>query len=665
MNLDHPISTPDEDLLGRAPMAREFVQMALSLRCDQGAVVAVMGPWGSGKTSFLNMARGQVVDDGFTVLEFNPWMFSGTSELVDRFFIEICQQLKRTAGMMSLGKQIEKYMGTFPDLIGGTSRLISKVLQGGDLRATVETTLMNLGKPIVIIVDDIDRLSAAEIRDVFRLVRLTCRFPNVLCLLAFDRQRAESALTEEGLPGRDYLEKIVQWSIDLPEVPAVLLRQALFVAIQDALENVDPLRDLDQEAWAAVSDEIVRPLVRNLRDVRRYAVAVRAAANVLGVNVQLADILGLEAIRTFLPQVFRGLHRLAGILTRPQGSVVDAEMRRDEYRKELEALIEAGGTQKAVVEAMLKHHFPVSGQYLGNVTYGADWDKGWLKRRRVAHRSILSLYLERFENDHMTAFRHAEAAFLCMVDADALEAFLRSVDQQRVEDVIGSLEHFEADFQPKHVVAGATVLLNYVRELPKRQRGFFDFGSETTVSRVVYRLLKSISGEEDVAQAVEATLPELRTLTGELRLIQMVGHRESVGHGMVSEERATRLERQWRRRVGQMSSERLVEEPDLLRVLVAVETEREACEPEIEFDFSPALTMAILKSALSEALESKGRLVVRKERLAWDMLVRVFGAESNLVQRIEELDAAEDEQELVNLARKYARGWRPPEFGVE
>lgn len=665
MNLDHPITTPDEDLLGRASMAREFVRMVLSLRCDQGAVVAVLGRWGSGKTSFLNMARSEIVDKGLTVLKFNPWMFSGTSELVDRFFIEICQQLKRTAGMMELGRQIEKYMRTFPGLIGGTSRLISKALQGGDLRATVEKTLMKLDKPIVVYVDDIDRLSAAEIRDVFRLVRLTGCFPNVLYLLAFDRQRAEDALTEEGLPGRDYLEKIVQWSVDLPEIPAVLLQQAVLAAIEDALDDVASTGELDHEAWAAIFDDIVRPLIGNMRDVRRYAVAVRAAASGLGGNVQLADILGLEAIRTFLPHVFRGLHRLTGILTRPQGVVVDAEMRHEEYKRELEVLVKEGRTQQGIVKAMLTHHFPATGQYLGNMAYGPDWDGTWLRQKRVAHHSVLSFYLERFENDGMTAFRNAEAAYLCMADAGAFEACLRSVDPKKVEDVIRSLEHFEGDFRPEHVVPGTTVLLNYLKELPKRQRGFLDFGSEVTVSRVVYRLVQSISGEEEVARAVAAVLPQLGTLAGRLRLIEMVGHRERVGHRLVSAECATRLERQWRCEVRQTPSGYLINEPDLLRVLSTVETERQACEPEIELEFSPALTIAILKSAVSEALHSKGRLVNREQRLAWDMLVRVFGGEANLVQRIGELDAADDDQELVDLARRYAAGWRPPEFGVD
>ncbi|MBM7331832.1 hypothetical protein JS562_54830 [Agrobacterium sp. S2] len=45
--------------------------------------------------------------------------------------------------------------------------------------------------------DDIDRLTTGEIRDIFKLVRLTASFPNVVYILAFDRARVEQALGGE------------------------------------------------------------------------------------------------------------------------------------------------------------------------------------------------------------------------------------------------------------------------------------------------------------------------------------------------------------------------------------------------------------------------------------------------------------------------------------
>src|SRR5271156_3062672 len=66
-------------------------------------------------------------------------------------------------------------------------------------RAKLQNALAELKKPIVVAVDDIDRLSTSEIRDVFKLVRLTASFPNVIYVVAFDRARVETALSEQGV----------------------------------------------------------------------------------------------------------------------------------------------------------------------------------------------------------------------------------------------------------------------------------------------------------------------------------------------------------------------------------------------------------------------------------------------------------------------------------
>ncbi len=71
----------------------------------------------------------------------------------------------------------------------------------------------------MVIIDDIDRLTAAEIRQIFQLVKLSARFPYVVYVLAFDRDAVAEALSELGVTsGEEYLEKIVQVSFDLPPI---------------------------------------------------------------------------------------------------------------------------------------------------------------------------------------------------------------------------------------------------------------------------------------------------------------------------------------------------------------------------------------------------------------------------------------------------------------
>ena len=81
---DNPIRHPEDDALGRALSAEYFARQVLGLDAAEGVVVGVLGAWGSGKTSFINLAR-----PVFESSRFNPWMFSGTQQLMESFFVEL------------------------------------------------------------------------------------------------------------------------------------------------------------------------------------------------------------------------------------------------------------------------------------------------------------------------------------------------------------------------------------------------------------------------------------------------------------------------------------------------------------------------------------------------------------------------------------------------
>lgn len=81
---DNPIKNPEDDVIGRVATAQKFAQHVLELDTTQGVIVGVLGPWGSGKTSFINLARNEFKTKNISILDFNPWMFSGTAQKLQR-----------------------------------------------------------------------------------------------------------------------------------------------------------------------------------------------------------------------------------------------------------------------------------------------------------------------------------------------------------------------------------------------------------------------------------------------------------------------------------------------------------------------------------------------------------------------------------------------------
>lgn len=680
---DNPIRSAQDDVLGRTDLAHAFARQVLLLDASEGLVVGVIGAWGSGKTSFINLARSEFDTAGVPVLDFNPWMFSGAEQLVDWFFTEVAAQLRVRPGLADLGKGFEEYgelfsgMGWLP-FVGpwiergrGASKILGRILrrrrEGVRVRRDrLEEALIGHSKPLVVVLDDIDRLSSSEIRDVFKLVRLTASFPNVIYVVAFDRERVERALAEQGVPGRDYLEKILQVAVDLPAVPANVLTKLLLAAIGDALQG-DDLGPFDEQLWPDAVMEIVRPLVRNMRDVRRYAAAIHGTIPTLGGQVTLSDALALEAVRVFLPDVFVCVQDAVDALTATPGFYPGTRNEPPQLKAQVEGLLEAAGSHADAVRAMIERLFPAAARHIGGTQYDADWKARWLRERRVAHEDVLRFYLERVAGEGMRAFVDAERAWGLLADRDALDGLLRSLEATRQQDVIAALEIFQDEYGPEQVVPATIVLLNLLPDLPEREGGMFDLGASLAVTRVTLRLLRSLKDPGLVEDAVRQILPELGSLSSKLELITIVGHREGAGHELVSESAAKDYELVWRSEVRSASIEDLVTEKDLLRILLIAKRDADPSEGPLEIEDSPALTLALLLGARSDAKSQAmgSRAVRRMPRLAWDTLVELWGDEATLEKRVEGLEATqpEDADELLALAKKYLSGCRPSAFG--
>lgn len=683
---DNPIRRVEEDTLGRCAVARSFARQVLTLDATEGVVVGVLGPWGSGKTSFVNLARDEFEKADVPILDFNPWMFSGAEQLVDSFFSELAAQLKVRPGLAWVGRDLEEYaealsgmvwlpvVGPWVERVRGATRIVGTILQRrkegiGERRRKLEKALATLRKPIAVVLDDIDRLSANEIRDVFKLVRLTASFPNMIYVLAFDRSRVETALGEQGVPGRDYLEKILQLAVDLPVIPSEVLNRQIFAAIDAALEDLETPGRLDFNVWGDIFMEVIRPLIRNMRDVRRYAAAIHGTVGALQGQIALADVLALEAIRVFLPDVFGRLQGAIDGLTMAPGLSARGSGDRPQLKEQIDDLIAAAKTQGDVVRAMIEQLFPAGRRHVGRRHFGGYSGDSRLARRerRVAHWDILRLYLERVAGEGLQAFAHAEQAWARLADHDALESYLRSVDADRLQEVVASLEDFEDQFMPEHVVPATVALLNLLPDIPERAGGMFEFDAQFTVSRVTYRLLRSLGNPTAVEAAVHQILPKLTFLFAKLEVIRQVGYREGAGHELVSRPAAAEFEQALREEVRSRPADDLAKERDLVRLFLVTKREADPSEPQLMIADEPQLTLAVLRAARSEVRsQTMGtRAVRRSPRLAWDSLLELYGDEATLKERIESLKAAspEDAEELLELADQYLAGWRPSDFG--
>ena len=247
--------------LARKETVMSFVRQVLEMDVSQGLSVGVFGPWGSGKTSFIRLVKEELDKrEDVTVVEFNPWMFSDSEQLVARFFMELSKNLQRKGGLEKVGKALAGYGGAVVGAVNFASVAFAGIPALGqvlaplvkqleksteakglnELRTEVEQALAKHGQRLVVVLDDVDRLSFQEIRDVFKLVRLTASFRNLVYVVVCDRHRVEEALAERGQHGaygRQYSGEDHTVPVRPPRgVPRHLLEEQLAQVYQGHLE---------------------------------------------------------------------------------------------------------------------------------------------------------------------------------------------------------------------------------------------------------------------------------------------------------------------------------------------------------------------------------------------------------------------------------------------
>lgn len=226
-------------------------------------------------------------------------------------------------------------------------------------KAELRADLQCMPNPLLVVIDDIDRLSRSEIRMLFRLVKANADFPNIVYLLLFQRDVVERSLGTRAVDGRDFLGKIVQVPFDIPALPLDKVHGSLTVGLNKALADVpDTLVDADR--WARLFHEGIGGYFTTLRDVNRFlnafAVHVEQFRGPCAFEVDPVDLIGVEVLRVFEPDLYQGIAASGDLLTGPaaQGGVSE------EVKAQVQALVGlAHGGLQGHAQAILTTLFPI------------------------------------------------------------------------------------------------------------------------------------------------------------------------------------------------------------------------------------------------------------------------------------------------------------------
>ncbi|MFC8453691.1 P-loop NTPase fold protein [Kitasatospora sp. NPDC057223] len=339
---DDPVDGSDAfpDLLGHQRYADHAVQLLRDVReQSESGVLALIGPWGSGKSSVLKMVLRRLREAqpaSWSVAELNPWLYSDLDSLTAALFSEIRTALPKGArwsvaretirdfgvSVSPLGKVGSLFGFDLSDAVKGVAERIGGDTSTSAAKTAAAEALREVDRPVLVVMDDLDRLTPDELLLVFKLVRLVGNLPNVYYLISFDERTLLDVLGRSALVGgerhraSEFLEKIVQVRLDLPvfrERDASKLVERCLAALLGKLQL--SLTAAEEQRFARAYVNYLQDRLLTPRAVKRLFGQVAASLGTLAGEVDLVDFLLVTFLRTSEPGVYRFLGRHRAELT--------------------------------------------------------------------------------------------------------------------------------------------------------------------------------------------------------------------------------------------------------------------------------------------------------------------------------------------------------------
>ncbi len=364
---DRPIQSIGQDRFDRQRFVRALAGVIRRAADPAGSLVlALTGPWGSGKTSVKNMlleqlrtgreAEGDVAASP-AVVEFHPWQVSGTARLTEFFFDALAAQIRKEnpgGRGQELGDALRKHGGRLsrvltpvrewltalstsgnPDVvahvapIAGAAALAEAGLgaaAAGDQadafqeKRTIAAEMEKLTRPILVVVDDLDRLPADEVFETIRLVSANADLPNSVYLLIFDREAVERSIRRAyGGRAREALEKIVQAAFEVPGLSYDELAREFESELEGLLGGSTGVSQLDARRLSDLYFKVLGTHLKNPRHLKRLMSSLGFSLVQLstdsGLEADVIDLMSLEAMRMFEPNLHGALAGEAEALT--------------------------------------------------------------------------------------------------------------------------------------------------------------------------------------------------------------------------------------------------------------------------------------------------------------------------------------------------------------
>lgn len=532
-NADKPIKDVSLDLLNRASFSSQLAEAIISYDDSDNFTISICGKWGSGKTSILNMVEKFIEKktENFNdeskpiIVHFNPWNYSDQSQLIPQFFSTMVSALcvhTKSDVLNNIGDVLLSYSAIleytqYIPVAGEYLKSINKLANGLGKRLTKKNNNLNQKKKeviealekqkhkFIVIIDDIDRLNNHQIKLIFQLVNSLADFPNVIYLLSFDKDVVVRALREEqNCNGEEYLEKIIQVPIDIPEAKG----SSIYNVLSEKLNKlwVGEIKYIESEGnyWRQIFTNCIEPFVNSIRDVNRIINVYQFKYNMMHDEVNCIDLLAITVLQLYATNIYKWIYKnidsICGSIYRNGISSVDQKKNYDKKYKEFENIYEKPELMITIIQTL----FPRFSWQTGGYTHSSDTDDELRKNQKIACQSRAHLYFNLLLEDVVVSKNEIEES-LKKYDEETFKSYLLNlIEKEKIKEYLKELIAYIPGISKDRFDILLNVLIDLLTNpLSYKNDGFLEISPSWYMVDSVWKIMKTYSKEEAKNKIIE------------------------------------------------------------------------------------------------------------------------------------------------------------------
>ncbi|WP_315332506.1 P-loop NTPase fold protein [Prevotella histicola] len=282
--------------------------------------------FGIGKTSFLFQVKKAIREEEYKnkiiYVEFRPWLCEKPETIITEFFSVLHQELDKhfvlPKGMFSsyLSLLVENAPNTYYSFM---LKSLHKKRSLSEEHDRIMKFLKQIDRPILISIDDVDRLHDDEVKVVLNLIRDTADFPNLFYIVAADKKNLCLSMERLGIKAPErFLKKFINFECLFPANDAVL-KQLFREKLDSVLREYSCTGSKDLIINSILEIDNVINAFETPRDIVRFLNIFTFAMDCIERNeimneINVADLFAISLIQYLEVELYKILRDDDGLL---------------------------------------------------------------------------------------------------------------------------------------------------------------------------------------------------------------------------------------------------------------------------------------------------------------------------------------------------------------